>query len=70
MYFGLASLALSYEYCICFNFRRVKCLRFASFHVSHVFTFAVAESQAGELKPCVSFCEVKQSWMVADPQKP
>ena len=67
MYFGLALLALSYEYCIRFNFRRVKCLWFASFHV---FIFTVAESQAGEIKPCVSFCEVKQSRMVADPQKP
>ena len=36
----------------------------------HGFTFAVAESQAGEINPCLSFCGVKLSQMVADPRKP
>ena len=34
------------------------------------FTFAVAESQAGEIKPSVRFCGVKLSLMIADPRKP
>ena len=58
------------KYRICFDFRWVKLLRFASFPNFCVFTLAVAESQAGEIKPCVSFCKVKLSRMVADLQKP
>ena len=54
---------------ICFNFRRVKRSRFASFHGFRAFTFAVAESQAAEIKPCVSFCGVKLLWMVAGLRK-
>ena len=53
-------------YCIRFNFRRVKLSQFESFCV---FTFAVAESQAGEIKLCVSFRGVKLSQVVADPAK-
>ena len=58
------------EYRIRFNFRGVKLSRFTSFCNFHIFTFAVAESQAGEIKPCVSFRGVTLSWMVADPRKP
>ena len=35
----------------------------------YVFTSVVAESQAGEIKPCVGFLGVKLSRMVADPRK-
>ena len=38
-----------------------------NFHGLRVFTFAVAESQAKEIKPCVSFHKAKLSRMVADP---
>ena len=57
------------DYHICFNIREVKPLRFVGFHVFRVFTFVVAESQAGEIKACVSFCGAKLSRMIADSQK-
>ena len=41
-----------------------------SFHGFHDFTFTVADSQVGEMKPCVSFLRVKLSQMNADLQKP
>ena len=41
-----------------------------NFHVFCIFTFAVAEPQAGEIKPCVGFCGAKLSRMVADLRKP
>ena len=42
-------------YMVCFNFCGVKLSWFASFDV-FTFTFTVvAESQAGEIQPCVSF---------------
>ena len=41
-----------------------------SFHIFRVFTFAVAETQAGERKPCVSFHGATLLQMVADLQKP
>ena len=46
------------------HFCGVKC-----FAVFTVLLHAVAESQAGEIKPCVSLRRVKLSQMVADPQK-
>ena len=51
------------------TFRGVKLSWFASFRGIHIFTFVVAESQAGEIKPCVRFHGVKLSQLVADPPK-
>ena len=45
----------------------LKLLRFANFRI---FTFVVAESQAGEVKPCISFHRVKLLRMVADLRNP
>ena len=56
-------------YRIHFNFHGVKLSWFARFHVFRIFTFAVAEPQAGEIKPCVSFRKAKLSQMVSDPRK-
>ena len=64
---GLVSCASPY-YLICLNFRRVKLSLFVSFSRFSRFTSVVAESQAGEIKPCISFREVKLSRMVADPR--
>ena len=66
----IASSNVCVGYRIRFNFCGVKLSRFASFRRSCVFTFAVAESQAREIKPCVSFCRVKLLQMVAAPRKP
>ena len=52
----IAHLSMNIAYHIRFNFRGVKLLQFASFHSFRVSTFTAAESQAGEIKPCVSFC--------------
>ena len=50
-----------------FDFCGVELLRFMSFCGFCILTFAVAESQAGELKSCVSCHGLKLSRMVADP---
>ena len=54
---------------ICFNVCRVKLSQFVRFRIFHTNTFAVAESQAEHLIPCVCFCGMPLLQMVADLQK-
>ena len=45
-------------------------LKLLLFVIFRIFTFVVAESQGGEVKPCISFHRVKLLRMVADLRNP